>query len=76
MHFKREFKKINFSISKSNKYYIAECEEFAIVTKGKTWDELIANINEATELHIETINKYNNIKSPLIFVNFNLAKFA
>lgn len=70
-------KSIHFSISKSKKYYTAECMEFAIVTQGKTWDELIANIKEATELHMEAVNQpKNSRRSPIISVNFDLQKIA
>ncbi len=68
---------IHFTISKSKKYYTASCVEFAIVTQGKTWDELIANIKEATELHMEAVTeRKKSIKSPLISVNFDLQQIA
>ena len=50
---------IHFLITKSDHYYVAECREVAILTNGKTWDELVANIREATELHFEVMNEHS-----------------
>lgn len=44
---------IQFTIQKYKKYYVAQGVELAIVTQGKTLDELIRNINEAVSLHLE-----------------------
>lgn len=33
--------------------YVAECLEVAAVTQARTLDELIANLREAVELHLE-----------------------
>ncbi len=33
--------------------YVAECLEIAVVTQGATLDEVIGNLKEAVELHIE-----------------------
>ncbi len=69
---------IHFLITKSDHYYVAECREVAILTNGKTWDELVANIREATELHFEVMNEHSVGKSerPLISVNFELPQIA
>ncbi len=69
---------IHFLITKSDQYYIAECKEVAIVTNGKTWDELVANIREATELHFEVANEHSAGKTqqPSISVNFELPQPA
>jgi predicted RNase H-like HicB family nuclease len=34
-------------------WYVAECLELAVVTQGRTLDEAIANLQEATALHLE-----------------------
>ena len=48
---------IQFKISKGNDgYYVAEGIDLAIVTQGKTLDELAENIQEATALHLEGEN--------------------
>jgi predicted RNase H-like HicB family nuclease len=33
--------------------YVAECMEIAVVTQGATLDEVVANLREAVELHLE-----------------------
>jgi predicted RNase H-like HicB family nuclease len=44
---------IQFRIYRGEKYYVAECLDLPIVTQGKTLDEVIENIKEAIELHLE-----------------------
>lgn len=33
--------------------YVAECLELAVVTQGRTLDETVKNLQEATALHLE-----------------------
>jgi len=33
--------------------YVAECLEIAVVTQGGTLDEVVGNLKEAVELHLE-----------------------
>ena len=44
---------IQFRVYKGEKYYVAECLDLPIVTQGKTLDEVVENIKEAIELHLE-----------------------
>lgn len=44
---------IQVYVSKGDKYYVAEGVDLPIVTQGKTLDELVENIKEAIELHLE-----------------------
>jgi len=44
---------IQFKVYKGEKYYVAECVDLPIVTQGKTLDEVVENIKEAIELHLE-----------------------
>ena len=46
-------KVVQFRIYKGEKYYVAECVDLPIVTQGKTLDEVVKNIKEAIELHLE-----------------------
>ena len=64
---------IKFKISKSDNYYTASAVDFFIVTQGKTFDELIYNIKEATELYFEDENlkKSDLISMPAISIKFN-----
>jgi predicted RNase H-like HicB family nuclease len=34
-------------------WYVAECLEIAVVTQGRTLDELVANVRDAVRLHLE-----------------------
>ena len=40
-------------ISKGEEHYVAECLEIAVVTQGKTLDEVVRNLQEAVALHLE-----------------------
>ncbi len=40
-------------ISPGDRYYVAECMEIPVVTQGLTVDETLANLQEATALHLE-----------------------
>ena len=44
---------IQVKIYKGEKYYVAECVDLPVVTQGKTLDEVVANIREAIDLHLE-----------------------
>ena len=40
-------------VSRSAGHFVAECLEIAVVTQGRTFDETIANLEEAIALHLE-----------------------
>lgn len=65
---------IQFTIQKYKKYYVAQGVELAIVTQGKTLDELTRNINEAVALHLEgeDLTELGLAERPSILVNFEL----
>lgn len=44
---------IQVKIYKGEKYYVAECFDFPVVSQGKTLDEVVKNVKEAIELHLE-----------------------
>ena len=44
---------IQVHISKGEKYFVAECVDVPVVTQGKTLDELMENLKEATALQLE-----------------------
>lgn len=54
--------------------YVAECQEFAIVTQGKTLDEVMQNLSEAVSLYLEDedLNQLQIIAHPSIVVTFEL----
>ncbi len=66
---------IHFEITKGDDYYCASAREFSIVTQAKTLDELLKNITEATELHMESINEdltQDWAKDPSLMLNFEV----
>lgn len=44
---------IQFRITKQENYYVAEGLDLPIVTQGNTLDEVMANLKEALELHLD-----------------------
>ena len=40
-------------VHKEKKFYVAECPEVGTVSQGKTIEEAIKNLKEATELYLE-----------------------
>jgi len=40
-------------IHKENDWYVADCPEVGTVSQGKTFEEALANLQEATELYLE-----------------------
>ena len=40
-------------LHKEDRWYVAECPEVGTVSQGKTVEEALANLKEATELYLE-----------------------
>ena len=40
-------------LNREGDYYVAECPEVGTVSQGRTVEEAIANLTEATELYLE-----------------------
>jgi predicted RNase H-like HicB family nuclease len=40
-------------VHKEKKYYVAECPEVGTISQGRTIEEAIKNLKEATELYLE-----------------------
>lgn len=40
-------------VTRDRQWYVAECLELAVVTQGRTLDELVINLREAIALHLE-----------------------
>jgi predicted RNase H-like HicB family nuclease len=50
-------------------YYVASCVEIAAVTDGRTLDELLKNIREMIDTHLEdadTVAEFNLVPNPRI----------
>jgi len=52
---KRKTGSVTFTavIHKEGRWYVAECPEVGTVSQGKTLDNALANLREATELYLE-----------------------
>ncbi len=44
---------IQVRVYKGEKYYVAECLDLPVVSQGKNLDEVVENVREAIELHLE-----------------------
>lgn len=55
-------------VYKEKKWYVAECPEVGTVSQGKTVQEAIFNLKEATELYLEEfpIEEDENTERPLV----------
>jgi predicted RNase H-like HicB family nuclease len=56
-------------------YYVASCEELAVTTGGKTFEELIENIRDAIQLHLkdeDTEALYHLSPNPRIILKVEL----
>ena len=40
-------------VHKEGPFYVAECPEVGMVSQGETFEEAVANLEEATELNLE-----------------------
>lgn len=69
---------MQFTISKSDNFYVAEAVDFPIVTQAKTFEELVANIKEAVEVYLydENAEKSGVVKNPSLLVNFEIPSYA
>ncbi len=54
--------------------YVAECLEIPVVTQGRSLDEVVRNLREAVELHLEgeDLAELGHAPSPSILVTFEL----
>ena len=54
--------------------YVAECVEIAVVTEGETLDDLMRNLKEAVELHLEgeDLTDYDLVPQPTIIANLEI----
>lgn len=61
-------------IHKEDDWYVADCPEVGTVSQGKTIEEAVANLKEATELYLEEF-PLENISHPLL-TTFEVATYA
>ena len=46
-------KTIKAVVTRGDEYYVAECVEISVVTRGKTLDEVVENLRAAGALHLD-----------------------
>jgi predicted RNase H-like HicB family nuclease len=54
-------------LHKEGEWFVAECPEVGTVSQGKTIDEAVANLREATELYLEEFPP-GDVSRPLVTV--------
>ncbi len=69
---------IQVKIYRGEKYYVAECIDLPVVTQGKTLDEVVKNIKEAIELHLdgENLEEWDVLPDYSILVNFEVPSYV
>jgi len=65
---------IQVKIYEGEKYYVAECVDLPVVTQGQSLDEVVANIKEAIDLHLEgeSLEEWDILPDFSILANFEL----
>ena len=61
-------------IHKEDEWYVANCPEVGTVSQGKTVEEAVSNLKEATELYLEEF-PLSEINHPLL-TTFDVATYA
>lgn len=61
-------------IQKEEEMYVAKCPEIGTVSQGKTIEEALANLKEATELYLEEFPQKNTHRP--ILTTFEVAGVA
>jgi len=70
-----ESKTFTVVIQKDEDMFVAECPEVGTVSQGKTIDEAVSNLKEATELYLEDFPLKVKRKPIVTFFEVNNAKF-
>lgn len=65
---------IQVKIYEGERYYVAECVDLPVVTQGQTLDEVVANVKEAIDLHLEgeSLEEWDILPDFSILANFEL----
>ena len=63
---------LHATVSCGEKAYVAECWEVAVVTQGRTLDEVVSNLREALTLHLEgeDLDSLGLMRSPRLVVTY------
>jgi len=65
---------VQVKIYKGEKFYVAECVDLPVVTQGKTLDEVVENVREAIDLHLEgeSLEEWDISPDFSVLANFEL----
>jgi len=65
---------IQVKIYKGENFYVAECVDLPVVTQGKTLDEVVENMREAIDLHLEgeSLEEWDISPDFSVLANFEL----
>jgi len=65
---------IHAVLEHDGRHYVAECLEIAVVTQGRTADEVLANLQEAIALHLEgeDLSSLGLAATPRLLVSYEL----
>jgi predicted RNase H-like HicB family nuclease len=63
---------LHVTVTRGEGAYVAECWEVAVVTQGRTLDEVVANVRDALALHLESedLNALGLTRSPKLAVTY------
>jgi predicted RNase H-like HicB family nuclease len=63
---------VHATVSRGEAAYVAECWEVAVVTQGRTLDEVVSNLREALTLHLdgEDLDSLGLTRSPRLVVTY------
>lgn len=62
-------------IHKEGDCYVADCPETGTVSQGKSVEEALANLKEATELYLEEFPLDEEVQRPIL-TTFDIATYA
>lgn len=65
---------IHAIVRRGESWYVAECLELAVVTQGRTLDEMVHNLQEAVALHLEgeDLQSLGLVSEPTLVVTLEL----
>jgi len=63
---------LHATLSRGERWYVAECWELAVVTQGRTLDEAVSNLRDALALHLEgeDLAAFGLARSPRLVVTY------
>lgn len=60
-------------VHKEGDWYVAQCPEVGTASQGKSLEDAVANLKEATELYIEEFGRSENLDFRPVITTFDIA---